>query len=320
MALTKIEWTATRNRDGSVSPGYTFNPWRGCTKVSEGCRNCCAETLSARNPNVLGQWGPCGRRSFAAESYWRQPAKWNREAEASGERRKVFCASLSDVFEVLPNGHPDSEMMERCLMRLWSVISATPSLDWLLLTKRPENVEYMTPICWKKNGWPKNVWLGTSVEYQNAADERIPHLMDAPAALRFLSCEPLLGPVEIPLHLGAKFGRADFNKWGQLVTVEEPQRKIHWVIAGGESGPGARPCHPDWARSLRDQCQASGVAFHFKQWGEWLPLASADQASHYRNAPMHEFEDGIRSVRVGKKLAGRVLDGRTWDEMPEVSK
>jgi protein gp37 len=253
-----IEWTH-----------HTFNPWRGCARVSEGCRHCYAETLSKRNPKVLGTWGVDGARVMAAESYWRLPVKWNAEAAAVGERRRVFCASLADVFEDRPD-------LVDARGRLWRLIHDTPQLDWLLLTKRPENVTVMAPgWFWC---WPANAWLGTTVENRDAL-RRIDHVRDSGAPVVFLSIEPLLedlGPVDL--------------------------RGVSWVIVGGESGHGARPMYPEWARAIRDQCVAAGVPFFFKQWGEWRPVAPRS----------------LNIVQVGKKAAGRLLDGQEWNQMPEV--
>lgn len=293
-AESKIEWTH-----------HTFNPWRGCTKVSAGCKNCYAETMSGRNPAVLGVWGPRGTRVVAAESYWRQPLKWNAAAAAAGERHRVFCASLADVFEG-PETMPESEWPKvvAARARLFDLISDTPNLDWLLLTKRPQNIMQMLIDAGRGfQDLPPWVWIGTSVEDQAAADERIPHLLRVPARVRFLSCEPLLGPVDLAPWLW--FGVAD----------PAPSGDIHWVIVGGESGAGARPMHPEWARSLRDQCQAAGVSYFFKQWGAYSLQPLEDGQRTY--GAWH-WPDGTTSLlyRVGKKAAGRALDGRTWDEVP----
>ena len=280
---TKIEWTH-----------HTFNPVRGCKKVSDGCKNCYAEKMSKRNPETLGVWGDDGVRAIAAESYWKQPVKWNRDAEKDGERRRVFCASLADVFEDRP------EWIEP-RARLFDLIRQTPNLDWLLLTKRPDNIIhsiYQLPLdFWPEEtremarNWlyglpPKNVWLGTSVENQEQADKRIPELLKVPAKVRFLSCEPLLGPVDIGRWLCcARCGRGEvarqdaFGTWFHQtkngcfpcatpqVGRGEAVSNIHWVIVGGESGPNARPMHPDWARRLRDQCKAANVPIFIKQMG-----------------------------------------------------
>jgi protein gp37 len=321
-ANSKIEWTM-----------HTFNPWRGCTKVSPGCANCYAEALSHRNPKVLGVWGDNGTRVVAAESAWREPLKWDRAAAAAGERHRVFCASLADVFEDRPE-------LVKPRRRLWQLICATPHLDWLLLTKRPENINRMLgprglnfyavegPVPCPQ----PNVWFGVSVEDQARADERIPLLLQTPAAVRFLSCEPLLGPVEF----------SDVTKRSDAVAQlgKKALGGIDWVIVGGESGHGARPMHPAWARSLRDQCQAAGVAFFFKQWGEYAPCPSADwhglgpvgKPKQYAMSPSGELcggflgkdfadqreAEGWRAVQLlGKHAAGRLLDGREWNELPE---
>lgn len=300
---SKIEWTH-----------HTFNPWRGCTKVSEGCKFCYAETMSGRNPGTLGVWGPRGTRVIAAESYWRQPLKWDKAAAAAGERHRVFCASLADVFEG-PETMPAESVraVEDARLRLYNLILQTPHLDWLLLTKRPQNIRNMVPGDWLllpgslkvlpyPCGFPPNIWIGTSVEHQAAAAERIPHLLRVPARVRFLSCEPLLGPVDIRTWTGGE--------------TSEPDSLSHidWVIVGGESGANARPMRLDWARSLRDQCHAAGVAFHFKQWGEFSPYYEAVDTEANRLV-MREYPSG-GSKRVGKHAAGRLLDGREWNEYP----
>jgi protein gp37 len=362
-ANSKIEWTH-----------HTFNPWRGCTKVHAGCAHCYAERDAKRFPANRGIWGPNGTRVKASEAMWREPLKWNREAEKAGERRRVFCASLADVFEdwgeSIVDQHGDvicrpylerentaefwtstspellktdpqgwSPITMHDLRReLFALIAATPWLDWLLLTKRPENVERMWPVDFIDTGDDcadeeerqffaegsvlkhfRNVWLGTSISDQATADEWGPRLNKLAylCPVRFLSIEPLIGPVTIPPQcLWAGSG-------------------VQWVIVGGESGSQARPMHPDWVRSLRNQCQAAGVAFFFKQWGEWLPFNSGEFSGIpswmkdntpvclvkpdgrfirpycFNDAPGHEM------ARVGKKAAGRLLDGRTWDEFPQ---
>ena len=219
--LSSIEWT-----------DHTFNPWWGCVKVSSGCTNCYAETLATRYGHTV--WGPRAQRRFFGEKHWQEPLRWNRDAEDIGRPVRVFCASMADVFE--NNRSLDSERA-----KLWPLIEETPWLHWQLLTKRPEQILQMVP--WA-NEWPANVWIGTSIENQAAADARLPHLRNVPASIRFLSCEPLLGPLD------------DLDLTG-----------IQWVIAGGESGPKHRPVNFEWLRALRDQCRQVGVAFFFKQWG-----------------------------------------------------
>lgn len=241
-----IEWTH-----------HTFNPVWGCSKVSAGCANCYAEGTANRwGFDVWGKDKP--RRTFG-DAHWDEPVKWNREAEAAGERRRVFCASMADVFE----DHPTTAAQ---LPRLWDLIRRTPMLDWLLLTKRPERIKASLPEDWwnSQRAGPgyANVWLGTSVESQDVAIKRIAHLISVPARVRFLSCEPLLGPLSIR-HL-----IADERASGL-------RRDVQWVIVGGESGPGARPMDLMWARDLRDQVQPIGVAFFFKQTGKVAALVSA---------------------------------------------
>lgn len=281
---------------------HTFNPWRGCTKVSAGCTNCYAETLSKRNPAVLGVWGDLGTRVVASESMWRQPLRWNDEARKSGERRRVFTASLADVFEDRPE-------LVAPRNRLFGLIVATPSLDWLVLTKRPETaVRYYQ----RKHMWlaaeayrdlvygpesevslgdglahwpPHNVWQGVSVEDQATADERIPHLLKIPAAVRFVSYEPALGPVTFfDRDEGVLRGPAVVVSGGMTAsTPDEPPEGyddsysgIDWLIAGGESGSHARPCYLAWLRSARDQCAAAGVPFFMKQWGSNRRFSEAE--------------------------------------------
>lgn len=345
---SKIEWTHA-----------TFNAWRGCDKVSPGCDHCYAETLSGRNPAVLGIWGKDGTRPVAAESYWRQPEKWNRQAEAAGERRRVFCLSLGDVFENRPD-------LRAPRLRLFDLIRRTPHLDWLLLTKRPKNIKplihgawewgrttypadptpHISRETWEDGGlgdwfteWmsgapPHNVWLGTSVEDQVRARERVPALLSVPAAVRFLSMEPLLGPVDlrnVELRRNESPGEPD-RDFALFDTLSDGigDARVDWVIVGGESGPGARPMHPDWARSLRDQCNEAGVAFFFKQWGEWQeyePRPGGDLGGDLRRGVVEHvcadresdghFRRGDTYMRrVGKHASGRLLDGRTWDEVP----
>lgn len=272
-ANSKIEWT-----------DHTFNPWWGCTKVSPACELCYAETWAKRTGHSL--WGPRAQRRFFGDKHWAEPIKWNREAEAAGVRKRVFCSSMADVFEA--RGELDEQRE-----RLWRLIEATPTLDWLLLTKRPENVLEM--VDWD-DAWPRNVWLGSTVENQAMAAERIPALLVAPAAIHFVSCEPLLGPLDIEPWMGNPVERRRARAGGVSETID-------WVIAGGESGSRARPTDPRWLRGLRKQCRARQVAFHFKQWGVWGP--SSDRP-----------KDAGELVRLGKTKAGRVLDGRSWDELP----
>lgn len=276
---SKIEWT-----------NHTFNPWEGCTKVSEGCKNCYAEARANRFGTV--KWGPTGQRRRTSAANWRKPLSWNKQAAKEGRRFRVFCASLADVFEI----HPTQDLDE-WRHDLFVLIQQTPNLDWLLLTKRPENVmDYL------QHGWgtdlPDNVWVGTSVENQQMYDERSVHIRSIPAAVTFYSMEPLLGPV--------------------VMAKDDP---ISWVIVGGESGPNARPMHPQWARDIRDQCVDAGLPFLFKQWGEWRHLRQFTTGELLKigtSFPAHDWSavPGDISAKVGKHAAGRLLDGRTWDEFP----
>ena len=280
MAKTTIEWTASVNAKGEVVPGFSFNPWWGCVKVSPGCEHCYAETFAKRTGHNI--WGPAAttERRIFGDKHWAEPLKWHADALQAGERRRVFCSSMADVFE----DHP--QLIDERL-RLWKLIDQTPQLDWLLLTKRPENIDYMAPCSWVAAGFPGNVWIGTSVENQAMADKRIPILAGIPATVRFLSCEPLLGPVDLSPYMGEEY--ATGVEWSGMCEMAQEPPDVQWVIVGGESGPKARPMQADWVRSIRDQCTGAGVAFHFKQWG------------------------GVR-----KHETGRILDGRTWDEYPQV--
>lgn len=333
----------------------TFNPWRGCMKVSPACANCYADTMSKRNPRTLGIWGPNGTRVRASAEMWGKPLKWNDKAQTAGERRRVFCASLADVFEdwdgpilnahgdtlmICPNGHVDGSVwdvaprsiecsnecgadmrpmtMDDVRRDLFKLIDATPHLDWLILTKRPENIRRMWLAPRGETGdrdWERwqhplmyrdNCWLGVSVENQEYAYKRIPEVLTCRdmAPVLFLSCEPLLGPVylDVALSTGDDFVDKHFGWLDQ----------IDLVIAGGESGPNSRPSHPDWFCGLRDQCVEASVPFHFKQWGEWADAHTCKGGDW----PFYAFDDGQPMARVGKKNAGRLLDGRTWDELP----
>lgn len=243
-----IEWTT-----------HTFNPWIGCTKVSPGCAHCYAETLMDTRYGRV-KWGAGNPRVRTSAANWKLPLRWDREQEVLKNdhiinvRPRVFCASLADWL--------DPEVPIEWLRDLMLWTSVTPNLDWLLLTKRPHLWhERMKAVdcAWADGAVPANIWVGTTVEDQARADERIPALLKIPARVRFLSCEPLLGPIE--------FSNVT-NRSDCVAQLGKPALGgIHWVIAGGESGAGARPMHPAWARSLRDQCAAVGVAFFMKQMG-----------------------------------------------------
>jgi protein gp37 len=271
---SKIEWTH-----------HTFNAWRGCTKVSDGCKNCYADALSKRNPTSLGIWGPRGTRVVASDPGWKEPVKWDKAAAIAGERHRVFCASLADVFEGPDTMPADAwPVVEEARKRLFDLICHTPNLDWLLLTKRPENaLETMVRAGLYAVANPNlprpqpNIWIGASVENQAAAEERIPHLMRCPAAIRFLSCEPLLGEVDLTEHLPhfkcTRCGWVNATDPGRAGRCPNRCGFIHkapgvnLVIVGGESGHGARRFDVLWANLIVEQCKDAGVPAFVKQLG-----------------------------------------------------
>lgn len=271
---SRIEWT-----------DHTFNPWWGCTKVSPACDNCYAEAWARRTGHSV--WGAKSERRFLSDFYWKQPLRWNREAKKRGVRERVFCASMADVFEWRAD-------LSTWRNRLWDLIEQTPNLDWLLLTKRPHLVARLNP--WGDD-WPENVWLGATLESQRFVKKRLHHLVDAPAKIHFLSCEPMRSQIDLSPFLS--------------------EGALDWVIAGGESGANARPAEPNWFRDLRDQCTSHSVAFHFKQWGEWAPLAAVQDERRPNCVDMDTWSEALG--RFGKKRSGRELDGREWNEFPTLS-
>jgi protein gp37 len=293
---TKIQWAH-----------HTWSPWRGCTKVSEGCRNCYAEALSKHNPKTMGVWGPTGHRAINAD--WEKPLRWNEAARKAGERRRVF-PSLCDVFE-------DRADLVEARAQFFTLIDSTPHLDWLLLTKRPQNIKHMWPTMtyldekgskWGETRWHhrltitrKNVWIGTSVEDQAAAEARIPDLLKVPAAVRWLSVEPLLGPVDLRPWM--------FSEDGFVLSAEGPVHAddgghaLDWVVIGGESGKGARPCDIAWIRTIAAHCKDSSVPVFVKQIGARPFVGNGDG---------HAMVD--RSVPV---VAKRDPKGGDPDEWPE---
>lgn len=315
---TNIEWADS-----------TFNPWIGCTRVSPACDDCyAARSTPARALGVV--WGSGKPRRRTSDANWKQPERWEREHDAffaeHGRRRRVFCASLADVF--------DNEVDTAWRMDLFSLIAETPKLDWLVLTKRIGNV---MPMCSDDSLMfdmlGRNVWLGITVVNQAEADRDIPKLLAVPARVRFLSIDPMLSHIDVwrylPAHCerhpppldsdgkcGVCEGRGIWALDDPLAEFEKaPIRPgIDWVIAGGESGPNARPSHPDWYRSLRDQCAMAGVPFLFKQWGEWLGEL---QDGSPTASPIH-INAGDSAIRIGKKAAGRLLDGIEHNAFPEV--
>ncbi|AIT21976.1 phage Gp37/Gp68 family protein [Burkholderia thailandensis E254] len=326
---SKIEWTDS-----------TFNPWEGCQKVGPGCDHCYAESRNARFAGGTAvNWGAGAPRRRTSAANWRKPLQWNRDGTfyaIHGRRRRVFCASLADVF--------DNEVDLLWRRDLFRLIADTPNLDWLLLTKRIGNVPTMLRHI-GVDRLPDNVWLGATIVNQAEAERDIPKLLAVPARVRFLSMEPLLGPVDLTIlktkvdGIECAHNALTNSVWHPLWEGPESLggNGIDWVIVGGESGPGARPMHPDWARSLRDQCAATGVAFHFKQHGEWAPGSGDFGAGRFETAAIAldgkvavgsysvgDYPRGSTSGygwsmvhRAGKRAAGRHLDGRTHDEFPE---
>lgn len=326
---TGIEWT-----------DHSFNPWRGCTKVSAGCEHCYAETLSKRNPKTLGTWGPRGVRVVAAESYWRQPLKWNREAEAAGERRRVFCASLADVFEdwtgpivhggnhrpaevaitadaVFDEAGPRQLTMQDLRRRLFQLIDNTFQLDWLLLTKRPENIRRLIPGRARCAAWPDcthpqceadhfyaNVWLGISVEDQATADERVPILLDTPAAVRFVSCEPMLSMIDLSEYLGHK--ETNNERSGKSISRHARARAFPSRREGAdlesEEIRGGKPLRiaPGGARSSK---VATGGYSNIRQ--------SSDEQHGLSPSDVHGVREAVESERSPRRLDDLERAGNT---------
>lgn len=278
-----IEWTT-----------HTFNPWIGCTRVSPGCQHCYAETLMAdRYGRVV--WGPKGERSRTSDANWKKPLAWNRAAEKAETVARVFCASLADVFD------EHASILPEWRAELFALIDATPWLDWQLLTKRPENVMGMLPDAWHEWGIPRNVWIGTSVEDQRRAGERIPALLKIPARVRFLSCEPLLAPVDLrTVYRDAMDEAHDVNCLNG---------GIGWVIVGGESGKGARPMNLEWARDIVRDCRNADVPVFVKQLGA-VPV---EERVLYGITEFGPVKDGIAEdvVHLRSKKGG---DMNEWPE------
>lgn len=314
----------------------TFNPWIGCTKVGPGCDHCYAEAdFDLRKHRA--KWGPGNPRSRTSATNWKKPLQWQKQhvefQGVHGRRRRVFCASLADVF--------DNDVPRQWRQDLFDLILATPDLDWLLLTKRIGNVRKMLneiAVCRgalltsnDEYRLQKNIWIGATICNQEEADRNIPKLLATPAAVRFVSMEPLLGMVDLSSYLRPKFRPSEDPDWQDL------HGPLDWVVAGGESGTNARPMHPEWAASLHNQCAAAGVPYLFKQWGEWMPEANLTHAQRMKDAghfenlyvrldgtthwivpddhAQYEASDEL-IVKVGKKLAGRMLDGKLHDGYP----
>lgn len=265
---SKIEWCDS-----------TFNPVIGCQKVSAGCDNCFAEALARRYR--WADWGPRAARRRTSAANWRKPLAWNRAAEASGKRHRVFCASLCDVF--------DNQWPPEWRADLWALIRQCKALDWQLLTKRPQNIAAMLPSDWG-DGW-RHVWLGTTTEDQRTFDQRWPVLARVPAAVRFLSYEPAIGPLTLS---------------GCAISVD--RRYPDWIITGGESGPGARVMEPQWAADVLREARLRMIPVFHKQWGSWPsnPLVRAG---------MSAAEAERRDPKSNGK-GGALLNGRLWRQFP----
>jgi len=310
---TRIEWA-----------DVTFNPWWGCTRVSPACDHCYAATLAHRFG--VG-WGNDAERRIASEDYWFKPLRWNRRAKREGRKIRVFCGSMCDVFE-------DRRELDEHRKRLSELIERTPHLFWLLLTKRPQNIPK------KRFSGLSNVGLGVTIESE-AYLWRMEELLDISVEMRFASCEPMLGPLRIQRFLPQwrviGGSTTAFMDQDRICDWRDPNRAewsyllgLDWVITGGESGPGARPSHPDWFRSLRDQCAAVGVPFFFKQWGEYASMGRGGAGWDSDEIPLRSdgfdcrgyealIDDSTAIMcRVGKKAAGNLLDGRQHLEIPEV--
>lgn len=334
MSTTTIEWATD-----SLNPGVY-----GCGLESPACTNCYAMTMAAR----LERMGRAEYAGLTRDGRWTGEVRVAPVAEAVERirryprsrsfRRRIFVTSMADLL------HADVPLA--WIVEVIVAMAARPDADWLVLTKRAARwPEVAAAVIWRLGSWPRNVWPGVTVEDQKRADERIPYLLEVQGAVHWLSMEPLLGTVDLT-HIRREvhdFGRDDtclINaltgafQWGNDGDESGVGPALAWVIAGGESGPKARPSHPDWFRSLRDQCVAAGVAFHFKQWGEWGAVEAPPDGDprHWtwadgsgraavdagvRGPEVYRWRDGKGShVRLGKREAGRLLDGRTWDEVP----
>ena len=286
----KIEWL---NRPGTV--GETWSPVTGCTPISEGCAHCWARRMAKR---LAGRFGYPADDPFAVTLHPDKlyvPYHWQKP-------RTVFVCSMGDLFhEVVPG---------RYIERVFDVTAQTPRHTYLILTRRPDRA---FEWCCNTGRMPRpNIWLGVTAENQEQADRRIPVLLQIPAAVHFVSIEPMLGPVALHPYIMHQRDRAP----GEVGPISDYGPALSWVIVGGESGPGARPLHPRWARDVRYQCIDAGVPFFFKQWGKWLPIARA--SSNWTTDQLHKYQvfDDTVYAKVGKARAGHLLDGQEWHQWP----
>jgi protein gp37 len=333
-AQSSIQWT-----------DHTINFWWGCTKVSPACTHCYAESMSLRrSKNFWGrtiQWGDDHERGDRSEKAAKELRALDTRAMRKGTVEKVFINSMSDWL--------DARVPIEWLYRLLNAAFNSPHLILQLLTKRPENwpqrieavLKYIESLPEWENAsashpltrlrnfladWfvlrkpPANLWIGTTVENQHYADERLPHLLRIPATVRFLSCEPLLGPVNI-FHDGGTLDRLDAE--GALDDIPFDRSnpfRIHQIITGGEQGGKSRPMHLDWVRSLRDQAEFAGICFFFKQWGDYLPVGQQTPEPLAKDTYKgHAWPDGSKSLRVTTPIAGALLDGQAWQQFPDTA-
>lgn len=349
MAETKIEWT----RSTKGEKGYTFNGWEGCQEAGPGCDGCYARVRNQRFSSGAN-WGPGSPRRRTSAANWAKPKRWNKLAQAKAERLRVFTASLSDWL--------DNAVPIEWLADLLALVKENDALDWLMLTKRigiwrnrlrecsevasteegraiwPGLAEWID--AWLAGDAPAHVFIGATVVNQEEANRDVPKLLRIPAANRFLSMEPLLGMVDLTrIDLD---GHSEIYPLAGTTDCEDEDGnslpdwpRLDWVIVGGESDRGARPMHPAWVRSLRDQCLGADVAFMFKQWGEWVSQEAAglgvnecyDRAtvggwveldgtytSGESAAP--KASNAAHMFRMGKHRTGRMLDGVMLDEVP----
>jgi len=334
---TDIQWTATpavltaeqlailaplfKVRYSGLVPGATHNPWIGCSKVSQACRSCYAETFVNRFPAMVGQkaglpvWGTSAPRRITSPENWAKMRRLNKMAVKAGVRIKVFCASLADVFEdgrglnVIGGHHIGAETLHEARGALWSLIRDTPELDWLLLTKRPENVARMVPAAWMSGAWPANVWLGTTVENEAMATARLPHLLACPAPVLFASNEPALEPVDWRRWLKGPCAECAYGAGcgGICNGYRVFGRGLDWIITGGESGHGARPYDVAWARQSVAQGRQAGVAVFVKQLGARPVDGAIDTVGG-------QVARGYRSPQAIDSLGDRpLLDGHGGD-------
>lgn len=345
MAQTTIGWTATPGPDGTLHPGFTFNGWIGCSEdeeepgeMSEECAACYAR--EGQNHRVskakgLPLWGPTAHRQVTSVSYWRQPLKWNALAKQLGVRLKVFCQSLSDIFEDFSGplaGDVGGDLrpwrtLDDVRAALWLLIEQCDSLDWLLLTKRPQNVPLMVPAAWLQR-WPRNVWLGTTAGTKRGAARRIPHLLAVPGVpVYFVSYEPALEDVDFRPWLRPRLP-GDPPQWRRSVqTPDGPREGLDWLIVGGESGKRARPFDVAWMRRSIRQCKDAGAPIFCKQLG--ANVRDRNDAG-FNGQPedawdldvlggdVEDSPNGYREEYQGAPVRVRLRDraGEDWDEWP----